>query len=253
MKSNACEVRILIKGRPATEFFHEGSNYMEGRGGSEFEIEVRNLTSRRVMAVVSVDGLSVINGTVAGLESPGYILNAFQTIVIPGWKLDNNSAAKFEFGSRSSSYVQSVEGSATNCGVIGVMVWSEKIPPIMPMAYTNSKMRGAIPKGASGSLGGGLFGSVSASAASMDSSEASLSAASSVNNLGTGFGSATTFNTSSVTFDQDAVIDTLVMYYDDARGLKARGIVIERPVQRYTTTPNPFPGIGCTPPPGWKG
>jgi hypothetical protein len=251
MKSNSCEVRVLIKGRPATEFFHEGANYMEGRGGSEFEIEVRNLTHKRQMAVVSVDGLSVISGQVAGLESPGYILNPFQTIVIPGWKLDNNSAAKFEFGSRASSYVQSVEGTATNCGVIGVMIWSEKVPVIINnhSTWANSPMR-AMSKG----LGGGMFGSVSASAASMDSSTETLSASvASVNNLGTGFGAATTFNTSSVTFEKDAVVDTLVMYYDDARGLKARGIVIERPVQRYSTTPNPFPGIGCTPPPGWKG
>jgi hypothetical protein len=251
MKSNSCEVRVLIKGRPATEFFHEGQNFMEGRGGSEFEIEVRNVTAKRLMAVVSVDGLSVISGQVAGLESPGYILNPFQTIVIPGWKLDDNRAAKFEFGSRASSYVQSVQGEATNCGVIGVMVWGEK-PPVNHVQ--TCVMRSAIPKGMSGSLGGGMF-AASASAASMDMSMEStpVAAAASVNNLGTGFGAATTFNTSSVTFEKDAVVDTLVMYYDDARGLKARGIVIERPVQRYTTTPNPFPGIGCTPPPGWKG
>jgi len=248
MKSNSCEVRVLIKGRPATEFFHEGQHFMEGRGGSEFEIEVRNVTHKRLMAVVSVDGLSVISGQVAGLESPGYILNPFQTILIPGWKLDDNRAAKFEFGSRASSYVQSVQGEATNCGVIGVMVWGEKAP--VQKVYTSAS-RSAIPKGVSGSLGGGMFASASAASMDMGSQESTLSA--SVNNLGTGFGSATTFNTSSVTFEKDAVVDTLVMYYDDARGLKARGIVIERPVQRYTTTPNPFPGIGCTPPPGWKG
>jgi hypothetical protein len=245
MKSTSCEVRVLIKGRPATEFFHEGQNFMEGRGGSEFEIEVRNVTNKRLMAVVSVDGLSVISGKIAGSESPGYVLNPFQTIVIPGWKLDSNKAAKFEFGARANSYVQAVEGEATNCGVIGVMVWGEKAPIHNPI--TTCVMRGAIPKGMSGSV----YASASASSLGGASSESTLSAT--TNNLGTGFGSATQFNTSSTTFEKEAVVDTLVMYYDDVRGLKARGIVVERPVQRYSTTPNPFPGIGCTPPPGWKG
>ena len=87
MKRTSCELRVLIKGRPITEFVHEGDTFMEGRGGSEFEIEVRNTTPNRVMAIVSVDGLSVISGTPAGVDSPGYIINGFQTIVIPGLSL----------------------------------------------------------------------------------------------------------------------------------------------------------------------
>ena len=257
MKRVSCEMRVLIKGRPVTEFVHEGETFMEGRGGSEFEIEIRNTTGNRVMAVVSVDGLSVISGAAAGLESPGYIIQPYQTVVIPGWKLDQNKAAKFEFGSRGSSYVQATEGSAANCGVLGLMVWSEKPPPppiarrlggsMYPNAHKspwNDIMYGATSLNAGGDAGGGEAISKGATASA---------ATASVNNLGTGFGGSTTFNTSTTTFEQEAVIETMVMYYDDARGLKARGIVIERPTQRYTTTPNPFPAMNCTPPKGWKG
>lgn len=285
MQTNNCELRILVKGRPVTEYFHEAQNFIEGREGTDFELQVRNKTNARIMAVLSVDGLSITDGQPAGPNSAGYVVNAYQTITIPGWKLTGDQAAKFTFGSRSSSYVGQATGDESNCGVIGLMVWSEKKPvPVQTMwtnrlgsptpwdyrggdylgsgTYSNSVLRSVINK-AGGNLSGSLgdIGSLtaSASAATMDSNVSygdatTMSTSVSVNNLGTEFGQATTFNTTSINFDQDAVIDTLAMFYDDARGLKARGIVLAQSVQtRATNTPNPFPAMGCTPPKGWKG
>jgi hypothetical protein len=304
MISNQCDLQILVKGRPVTEFNHELQTFIEGREGSEFEILVRNKTANRVMAVISVDGLSITDGELAGPESSGYTINAYQSITIPGWKLAGNQAAKFTFGSRSSSYVNSSTGEATNCGVIGLMLWSEKKPEVKylnntyfggvrpapsPWDYIKgvNDVKGSgyqdymgimkngrdapysgILRGMSGASGQTMSSGVSSSmsdtiataSAAMDSgvtygaSSASTTTKVAMNNLGTEFGQATEFNTTSTTFNKDTVIVTLVMFYDDARGLKARGIVLAPPVQtRALSTPNPFPAMGCTPPKGWKG
>jgi hypothetical protein len=289
MFTNNCELRVLVKGRPITEYFHEAQNFIEGREGTEFEIQVRNKTGNRIMAVVSVDGLSVTEGTAAGPDSSGYVINAYQTITIPGWKLTGDQAAKFTFGSKSSSYVAQASGDASNAGVIGLMLWSEKKPEVRyvkdavyggartPWDYIKGGDRTVCGSGLGDYFGAtrGMAGSLpnsimsnstvsstmaSASAASMDSdvtygaSAASMSTTVAINNLGTEFGAATTFNTTSTTFNKDVVLDTLAMFYDDARGLKSRGIVLAQPVQtRATPTPNPFPAMGCTPPKGWKG
>lgn len=272
MRSGPFSTRILIKDRPITEYAHQGATYLEGRGGSDFELEFQNHTGSRVMAVFSVDGLSVINGTTADDKSPGYVVGPYATVRIPGWKLTNEKAAKFTFGSRGNSYAQVAVSSAVNCGVIGVMVWSEKVQSVgIYTTFVAGGLRGmmsnTVADGSAGPMGSGFssgstFSSThadsavtytaTAASASMDSAPVVKSAA--VNNLGTGFGEATTFSTSTTTFDKNAVVETMVLYYDDARGLKARGIVIEKPVlSRYATTPNPFPGMNCIPPKGWKG
>lgn len=257
MDAANCKVRILVRDRQVTEFDHEGQVYVEGRSGSEFEIEIRNTTNQRVLAVVSVDGTSVIDGEPAGPYSPGYTIKAYQTIRIPGWKLNTgDQAAKFTFGSRASSYVNTTTESDENCGVIGVMLWNEKQKQVFVPNNAH------FPKGITRSISpndywlGGIAGASIASSDTTYTVSATAQASTptlSTNNLGTEFGKATSFKTTETTFDRDAVVDTVVINYDDARGLKARGIVIDRSVQRSSSSPNPFPGVGCTPPKGWKG
>jgi hypothetical protein len=75
-----------------------------------------------------------------------------------------------------------------------------------------------------------------------------------LNNLGTGFGHAQEFATETVSFTRGDLLATMIVYYDDARGLKARGIQIGRPSRaRYATQPQAFPGMACVPPKGWQG
>lgn len=278
MQNAHMRVQVLVKGRPITEFTHNGQTFIEGRPGSDFEIEVQNLTAARTMAVISVDGLSIMDGQPAGPESSGYLLNAYQTVRIPGWMLDQNQVAKFTFSSRKDSYAQQGKGNATNCGVIGVMLIAEKIKvPTQPLyrSYTAASkgiggpFYGNVGGSLGGAVGGGFAGisqvvgdnvlqnSVTTSLTSTGLESAQLSATSnvSVNNLGTEFGAATQFATTQVEFDSGVTLSTIAMFYDDARGLKARGIVLERPSRmRYTTsTPNPFPAMGCKPPKGWSG
>lgn len=229
------ELKVLINGRDATEYSKDGQHFIEGRQGSKFTIKLTNKTYSRVHAVVSVDGLSINTGNPASQSDSGYILNPLQTIEIPGWTLSSSEVAAFQFSTKNRSYAQQGGGSSINCGVIGVAVWSEKQKPII----TKGIMRG--------------FGdSMWAMGSTTSISDANLSAQSSINNLGTEFGSRTDFATTSVNFENDRLLDTLVLYYDDIKGLKSRGIEVKSPAKNQQVVPNPFPG-GCVPPTNWRG
>lgn len=267
MRLNDIELTILVKGRPITEYLHEGQTFVEGRGGSEYEIELRNHTWSRLEAVLSVDGLSVIDGKPAGAQSQGYLVEARGTIRIPGWMVNTQTAAKFAFSSMKQSYAQQSGGDGRNNGVIGAMVFREKVKPIVyPLIYTNNLVA------SSPTIGSPIFGSsVSCNNATASTSvhnsmrSATLSAdaprgiaASGINDdvyaeqsLGTTFGEATNFATRTVSFERGDMLTTLLCYYDEKRGLKARGIKIERPAKRKPTQPQAFPATGCVPPPGW--
>jgi hypothetical protein len=72
--------------------------------------------------------------------------------------------------------------------------------------------------------------------------------------LGTAFGEAQSFATTSVLFERGGVICTMVIGYDEKRGLKARGIAMPRKHRVIETAPQAFPAMaGCPIPPGWQG
>jgi hypothetical protein len=132
------DVEVLVRGRPVRVFTHNGDHFIEGRKGSSFELRVTNRTWSRIEVVASVDGLSVINGEESGVNSEGYIVEANDTIIIPGWKLPDNKAAQFVFEDKRSSYSNQTGNGTTNVGVIGLMVFEEKVvtkPVGTPMPY----------------------------------------------------------------------------------------------------------------------
>ena len=47
-KQNQYELNVLVKGRPIAEYSHNGQFFIEGRDGSNFEIEFKNLSPMRV-------------------------------------------------------------------------------------------------------------------------------------------------------------------------------------------------------------
>lgn len=247
------ELRVVINNRAATEYHKDGMTFIEGRKGSNFTLRVTNrLSAQRVHVVISVDGLNITTGKPAAMTDSGYVIGASSSIDIPGWLLDGNTAASFAFSSKKESYAQQGGGNTTNCGVIGVAVWSEKKPEIIHKGI----LRG-ISKGFQHDVWDASYNNspYDRRIGSMDSNSDAVyaqAASASVNNLGTEFGERTDFSTKSVDFKNDSIIETLVLYYDDAKGLKARGIEVKKPAMTTAPTPNPFPG-GCTPPVNWKG
>jgi len=250
MRTNDIELTVLVRGRPIAEYQHQDQVFVEGRAGSEYEIELRNQTYQRVEAVLSVDGLSVIDGKPAGSQSRGYLVEGRGSIRIPGWMLDNLNVAKFAFSASQQSYAAQTSDGRNN-GVIGAMVFREKPRSTWYGGLDWSSMRG-IQIGASGAM-------PSVSATPLNNVYYSTTTSTvmpqnmATQNLGTAFGDATQFATTTVAFERGNTQCVMTMYYDEKRGLRARGIVIERPSkQKYRTQPQAFPAQGCVPPLGWN-
>lgn len=262
--SNDIELTLLVNDRPITEYPHLGKVYVEGRAGSEYQIEVRNHSYQRIEAVLSVDGLSILDGKPAGMQSTGYVINAYDTLRVPGWTLDNNTVAKFAFAGKAASYATTMTGDSRNNGVIGAMVFREKpnwyYPTFVNTTYMPTSVTTPAPWATWNSTTTQNMGSITGQAMSSGVVCDSFSGYSAVTppmvdqSLGTAFGGATNFATTNVSFTRAGSPVILTIYYDERRGLKARGIRIGRPFRpQEQPLPQAFPGIGCPPPPNWQG
>jgi len=142
------ELSVLVNGRPVREFFHKDRFLIESRDGTEYTLKLKNHSHKRIMAVVSVDGIDVLKGKSAADAESGYIINAFSTTEIKGYRIDDNNVAIFRFSDGKKSYATEVEqkfdkkkiekvkrgelAPAKNNGVIGVRIWEEKDAPTIP-------------------------------------------------------------------------------------------------------------------------
>lgn len=98
---------------------------VRGRHGARYSIVLRNESAHRVEAVVSVDGLDVLDGRAASYGKRGYILAPHQTITIDGFRTSENTVAAFRFSSVANSYAALRHGDTRNVGVIGLAVFDE--------------------------------------------------------------------------------------------------------------------------------
>lgn len=234
--------------RPADEYYHQGQVWIEGREGSTYTLRFTNRSPNRVLAIFSVDGLDVLKGKPAGHLSEGYVVNGNSTLDIPGWKLDAATAAEFFFSRSSKSYVAKIGGNVGNTGVIGAMVFREQqwnYPGYLSannLSFNNNSSSAVRSISGHGISISGTLNAISSNAVSQD--------------VGTGFGNATQWNTVNTLFTREnPTVPNAIMavYYDSSKNLQKRGIVLRT---RYgtDTSNNAFPAYtsGATPPPGWK-
>lgn len=133
---------MLVNGRPVAEYAKDNRSFIEAREGTEYSLRFKNNTSKRVMAVFSVDGIDVLKGKVAAEADAGYIIDAHSSLDVKGYRIDETSVAAFKFGSKGVSYAVTVGGTKKNkngkdvqiktdknSGVIGVRVFEEETPP----------------------------------------------------------------------------------------------------------------------------
>lgn len=263
------ELTVCPRGkRPADEYYHQGQVWIEGREGSNYTLRFTNRSPNRVLAIFSVDGLDVLRGKPAGHLSEGYVVNANSTIDVPGWKLDNENAAEFFFSRSNKSYVAKIGGNVNNTGVIGAMVFREAAPAYYQQPFTFTATPQIQPNwsisNTSGAVNASLVdlnnitvGSVARSARSWSMPSNSTQTSFASQEVGTGFGPATAWNTVNTTFAREnPTVPNAIMaiYYDSAKNLQRMGIVLK---SKYTTSSNnPFPAYtsntGAVPPPGWK-
>lgn len=265
---------VCINGTKVKEHYHRDENvYIEGRRGSEFTLKFRNKTADKVLVVLSVDGLSVMDGKPASNKAGGYICEPFDTIVVPGWRIDNNKIAKFQFqpqGDRDNkTYVEELASEGFNVdpdnqGVIGIMVFKQ-VPPPTPVQHVyyyqhyNEPYYGAyagnnLTRGADMGVGdsevyntcGGLVLASNMMSKNLSGGQTSIacSASTGQSSLGTAFGEEEKFRTSQTDFKRATIESwTGAIFYDTRSNLQKKGIVFEEVTVR---TPNPFPSSnGC--------
>lgn len=121
---------VAEDGSSLSTYAHNGRYYVLGEVGARYVIRVSNPTPRRIEAVVSVDGLDVIDGESGDLRKRGYIVPPYGDVRIEGFRTSQTDVATFRFSSVGGSYAGK-KGKARNVGVIAVALFEEQAAPEM--------------------------------------------------------------------------------------------------------------------------
>lgn len=121
---------VAEDGSSLSTYAHNGRYYVLGEVGTRYVIRVTNPTPRRIEAVVSVDGLDVIDGESGDLRKRGYIVPPYGDVRIEGFRTSQTDVATFRFSSVGGSYAGK-KGKARNVGVIAVALFEEQAAPEM--------------------------------------------------------------------------------------------------------------------------
>ena len=114
MQRNACEVLVCVNGKPVREYNYDQKTFLEGRPGSQYSLKLKNNSGKRVIAVISVDGLNVITGEPEDGDGAGYIVERYSSVDIKGFRHDMNSVGAFKFCEKSKSYCNSTKETKNN-------------------------------------------------------------------------------------------------------------------------------------------
>lgn len=217
----------------------DGQRWVAGERGHRYAVRLYNDSPRRVLVVLSVDGVNAISGEDADPSQTGYVLNPGQRADITGWRKTQDEVAQFVFSSPGNSYA-SRTGRPGNVGVVGIAVfdearrWHPRPEPIL--------RRNAPPAPASAEASAAADAS-----ASRIEGYATRSAAPA---LGTGHGARETSSVRDTDFERAtrSPAQVVQLRYDSARNLRARGILVDAPV-RPGRPPQAFPNRYVSDPP----
>jgi len=215
---------------------HRGRQFVVGRPGNEYAVRIRNCTGRRVLAVVSVDGVNVITGETASPDQSGYVIEPYGYVNIEGWRKDLDRTAAFYFADAGDAYATRT-GRPDNLGVIGVAAFREREPVMM---FEDAEVAAAPPSGAGRE----------SSADSKAQGRSAASEAAGLPALGTGHGRREWSPARQVAFARASSNpeQRVVIRYDSRENLVAMGILPRQAPPWHE--PNPFPEtVGFVPDP----
>ena len=224
---------------------HHGRRYVAGRPGNEYAIRIRNNTDRRVLAVVSVDGVNAVTGESASPDQPGYVLEPGGYVNIQGWRKDLHRVASFYFSDPGDSYAART-GRPKDLGVIGVALFRERAyaPPVR-MSREWLPVVPAVPAPTEA-------GAASEATTRAESSSADHATAARQPSLGTGHGRSEVSPVERVAFERaSSQPDEIVsIRYERRETLVAMGVLPEPRDRSRHRRPDPFPGtLGFVPDP----
>ncbi len=246
MKRQAYAFKVLSRGRELQE--HEdddGTNWVAATRGDRFELYIANDSDWRVMAVCSVDGLCVMTGEPAeDARLRGYIIQPGARMVVPGWRLDDDHVAEFEFTAAAKSYSAQMGRKNDKHGYLICDIYRERPlppPPKPPVeiaevdedfAFAPSERDNILRSAPADKL---FSRSAGETESTFDTLLNDAAEADEPDNLGVGFGKKAEHRTTTVDFsvDHSAPPVRLAIRYDTERGLQRRG-------------------MGCAVPPKWS-
>ena len=171
------DINILVNGSRCKLYNHRGKTFVEAKEGSEYVVEIKNNSWEKILAVVSVDGLNVVDGEPADDNGTGYILDKYSAQKLYGFQYSKEKVAAFKFGAFGAVKIDPAtgkpeidpstgkeiplgyaaskgDGAEKNAGVIGVRIWDEiPQPPPPPPPPTPPR-----PQGTGGLYGPGRYG-----------------------------------------------------------------------------------------------
>jgi hypothetical protein len=234
--------------------FFRGEYWVAGTPGAKYSISVANQAGNRVMAVMSVDGVNVLNGQTAGVDQNGYVFNPFQRYEINGWRKSNYEVAAFEFVASPRSYAERT-GRPANVGVIGVALFNERAyqPPVIvnpPYRYGADggyESRRSAPSSAAPAPSGATANDIAKHAEAGPAMR---------DKLGTGHGEREVSQVAHTSFEraQSVPNETISIRYDSRENLMAMGVIPTRQ-HRWHGVPRAFPetlGYVPDPPRYWR-
>ena len=239
------EMEVFVHGKHIKEYIHQNKTYVEGRKNSTFSIKLRNNSSEKALFVLTIDGLSVIDGKDASFDSRGYIINGYDSMIVNGWRVNDNEVAQFFFSSPDESYRKRMS-KGNNLGVIGLAVFTEKekyqptiikeyIPyyPAYPR-YPNYPYTPVYPYW-------GTTSYTATGANTTNNTDCSYYASQENQNLGTGWGKKESSKVVSTNFDRKEKPNTIFeIFYNTREQLEKIGINFTRR-QVAISTPRAFP------------
>jgi hypothetical protein len=237
---------------------HDGKLYIAGTPGHRYAVHLYNRSGARVLTVLSVDGVNAITGQNANPSQSGYVLDAYQSLEVDGWRKNMSEIAQFNFTALDNSYAART-GRPDNVGVIGVAVFRER-PPIWrerddklsmqeAPAQPSADNAPAAPVPPSSSAAETARSAGAPAGAMKDGGFAQRPTPKPEESLGTGHGARESSYASYTSFERASSSPDEVgsIWYDSYRNLVARGVIREpRPI---AADPQPFPNSGFVPDP----
>lgn len=273
------KISIHQGGRILQEHYHQGARYIEAPPAGDYVVRITNDSPARRMAVLSVDGINAINGADGSFDGPGYVLDPWASIDVPGWHRDNKEVASFSFREQSDSYASQTGRGTRNVGIVGIAVFDEKVrlAPLIVEEHHHHHVPWPWPKVGPrprprphtfwGAGGDPLRAGVTLSANEVhraygtsmgdtvtNCSTVENSASQGAVDVGTAYGSARVFHTTSVDFERAtaAPAEVITLRYATRDRLKSWGVQVDAP--QAPAQPQAFPlSQGCPPPPNWRG
>lgn len=131
MKSNNVEIKLVIpyqdhNGKPAfkpiNEYENDGIIWIEGRKGSQFNIIIHNLSPHRKLVIPTLDGIGILDGNPASLNTRGYIMSPWELWTMTGW-CHSNTIIPFEFKDKKHE-TKITHNDST--GVLAFIIYTEE-------------------------------------------------------------------------------------------------------------------------------